>query len=66
METRIKSNLRDEIIIDGVPIGYVLLDGNNKVHFAELYDNFCHTKFEAQLLKQFADKINEYEWVEND
>lgn len=63
---RIQKNLREEIIVDDIPIGYVLLDDGGKVHWAELYDDFVHTKFEAKLLKQFAEKINEYEWVESD
>ena len=66
METRVKRNDREEILIDDVPIGYVLLDESGKVHWAEIYDDFVHTKFEARLLKGFADKINEYEWVEDD
>jgi hypothetical protein len=64
METRIKRNPRDEIIIDDFPIGYVLLDDNGRVHFAELYDDFVHTRFEAELLRRFAEAINEYKWVE--
>lgn len=64
MEIRVKRNPRDEIVIDDIPIGYVMLDDEGRVHFAELYDDFIHTHFEAGLLKQFADKINEYKWVE--
>ncbi len=66
MRTRINKNIREEIIIDDVPIGNVLLDDKGKVHWAELYNDFIHTKFEANLLKEFANKINEYEWVEHD
>jgi tRNA(Arg) A34 adenosine deaminase TadA len=66
METRIRKNTREEIVVDDVPIGNVLLDDDGKVHWAELYSDFIHTHYEAKLLKQFADKINEYEWVEHD
>jgi c-di-AMP phosphodiesterase-like protein len=66
METKIKRNPRHEIVVDDVPIGYVLLDETGKVHWAELYDDFVHTQFEAKLLKQFAETINGYEWVEDE
>ena len=66
MTVRIKSNDRHDILVDNIPIGNVLLDENGKVHWAELYDDFIHTKFEARLLKEFTDKINEYEWVDTD
>ena len=64
MEVEIRRQTRIEIIVDKIPIGNILLDDDGKVHWAELYDDFVHTKYEAELLKQFADKINEYEWVD--
>lgn len=66
METKINRNIREEIVVDNCPIGNVLIDDKGKVHWAELYDDFIHTKFEAKMLKEFADKINEYEWVDDD
>ncbi len=66
MEILVNKNIREEIIVNSCPIGYVLLDDNGKVHWAELYNDFVHTHFEAKLLKEFANKICEYEWVDSE
>lgn len=54
METRIHKNMREEIVVGDIPIGNVLLDNDGKAHWAELYSDFIHTRYEAKLLKQFC------------
>lgn len=62
---KIRRDIREEIIIDNVPVGYVLIDEKNgNVHWAEIYSEYIHTKFEAEILRKFTEKINEYTWEE--
>lgn len=64
MEVKTKENQRNEIVIDGVPIGYVILNENKHVEFAEMYDSFLHTRYEAELTGKFIEVILDYGWVE--
>lgn len=64
MHVKIKENKREEIVIDGVPVGYVLLNENNHLEFAEMYDAFLHGKYEAELTSKFIEVVLTYDWVE--
>lgn len=63
MDTKIIERKREEIIVDDIPVGYIILD-NNKIEHLEIYDSFLMLQYEFCLLLKFTDKVMDYEWVD--
>jgi len=63
MDTKIIERKREEIVIDDIPIGCIILE-DNKIEHLEIYDNFLVYQYEFCLLLKFTDKIMGYEWVD--
>lgn len=63
MDTKVIERKREEIIVDDVPVGYIILD-NNKIEHLEIYDSFLMSQYEFCLLLKFTDKVMDYEWVD--
>ena len=63
MEVKEINRGRKEIIVDDVPIGYMILD-DNKIEHLEIYDSFLMSQYEFCLLLKFTDKVMDYEWVD--
>ena len=66
MDITVDIKTMDEIFVDGIPIGFVILDEYKHIERAELYSDNIHTFYDAQILKKFVDKINEYFWVDSE
>ena len=64
MNVQVKEGKREEIIIDNIPIGYIVLDEDNKIEHLEIYDSFLMSQYEFCLLLKFTDKVMDYEWVD--
>ena len=56
----------DEIFVDDIPIGFVVLDENKHIERAEIYNDNIHTLNDAKMLKGFTERINEYFWVDSE
>lgn len=65
MEIRTVDYKYEEIKVDDCPIGYILLNDENKVEFASLFNDYISDKQEADMLLHFAKCINKYEWDED-
>jgi len=55
-----------EILVDGIPIGCILLDNDNKIHMIEIYDDHFHSKWDWQLFVKFCSEIQKYDWIKED
>lgn len=64
MNVQVKEGKREEIIIDNIPIGYIVLDEDNKIEHLEIYDSFLMSQYEFGLLLKFTDKVMNYDWVD--
>ena len=57
----------DEIFVDDIPIGFVILDENKHIERAEIYNDNIHTLYDAKMLKKFVDRIIKcYFWVDSE
>ena len=61
----ILSRQQEEIFVDGIPIGYVLLNEDGVTFRAEIYDNYLHTKEDVTMLRKFIEVVDKYTWVED-
>lgn len=64
MEITVDIKTIDEIFVDDIPVGFVILNENKHIERAEIYDDNLHTLNDAKILKEFIYKINEYFWVD--
>lgn len=55
---------RKEIIVDDIPVGYMILNKDNKIEHLEIYDSFLMSQYEFCLLLKFTDKVMDYDWVD--
>lgn len=67
MDIKVIKNKREEIIIDGIPVGNLLLNEYGCIKFLEIYDDFIHSEYEFKLLCEFINEIkNGYDWVDSE
>ena len=65
MDIKVIKNKREEIIIDGIPVGNLLLNEHGWIKFLEIYDDFIHSEYEFKLLYEFINEIKDgYDWVD--
>ena len=57
---------RKEIIVDDVPVGYMILNKDSKIEHLEIYDSFLMSEYEFKILLEFIDKVIEYIWVDSE
>ena len=67
MKAEIIRSEMEEIIIDDIPIGHMILDENKQIRFLHIYDDYIHSKYEFELLVDLINKIHEkYNWVDSE